>query len=167
MATAQIKAGENILIKLGLFTMADGLTFQGAWDSGTAYVADDVVVNDSVAYKCILANTGQEPPNVTYWEPLPLIDADDVKAITVSLILALDEFRQVRVSWVYVQGQPSPPNLTLVDGLLTLELLSADSATLMGIYDLQYAVTVADVTYSSGGQTDVLCLEDVLEVTPC
>ena len=41
----EINAGENLVIKFALMAMADGQTFQGDWDAGTAYVIDDVVVN--------------------------------------------------------------------------------------------------------------------------
>jgi hypothetical protein len=42
----------------------------GDWDTGTAYAVNDAVVNDDVLYICILAHTGQEPPNGTYWDVL-------------------------------------------------------------------------------------------------
>jgi hypothetical protein len=45
------------------------LVFLGFFDSGTAYVVSDVVVSpaDGNSYVCILATTGDEPPNPTYW----------------------------------------------------------------------------------------------------
>ena len=41
-----------------------------AWDSQTAYVANDMVVHNSVNYACIQDHTNQEPPNVAYWLPM-------------------------------------------------------------------------------------------------
>ena len=41
----------------------------GTWNSGTAYVVDDVVFLQSTgqSYGCILGNTNELPPNPTYW----------------------------------------------------------------------------------------------------
>lgn len=44
-----------------------GNTIIGTWSSVTAYVIGDLVVRDSVIYRCILGHTNQQPPNVTYW----------------------------------------------------------------------------------------------------
>ncbi len=165
MATTTLSPGENVLIRLGLFIIADGLTDKGAWDSVTAYVADDVVTDNYVGYKCILANTNQQPPNITYWEPLPIVDVDDILKIEVRLI---NTESVAAVTWLYVADQPIPVNLTIVDGLLTVELLAADSANLLGVYDLEYLVTLINTDYMSGGQTDAVCVEDLLEFTlPC
>ena len=37
------------------------------WVINTAYVTNDVVIWGGAVYKCILANTGNIPPNATYW----------------------------------------------------------------------------------------------------
>ena len=42
--------------------------WQGAYNGATAYVVDDVVESSGSAYVCILASTGNTPPNATYWE---------------------------------------------------------------------------------------------------
>jgi hypothetical protein len=39
-----------------------GLDWQGSWDSGTSYVADDAVGYNGASYFCILAITGATPP---------------------------------------------------------------------------------------------------------
>jgi hypothetical protein len=44
-----------------------GYNWKGAWSAATAYVAYDTVSNGGSTYVCILANTNQAPPNVTYW----------------------------------------------------------------------------------------------------
>ena len=42
--------------------------WRGAYNNGTAYVVDDVVESAGTSYVCILASTGNTPPNGTYWE---------------------------------------------------------------------------------------------------
>lgn len=44
--------------------------WQGTYNAATAYVADDVVYLDGTAYVCILASTGNAPPNATYWNKM-------------------------------------------------------------------------------------------------
>ena len=41
--------------------------WRGAYAGGTAYVVDDVVSSAGSSYVCILASTGNTPPNGTYW----------------------------------------------------------------------------------------------------
>ena len=41
-----------------------------AWNGGTGYVVGDLVVEAGVHYYCVLANTGNVPPNVTFWHAL-------------------------------------------------------------------------------------------------
>lgn len=42
-----------------------------AWSNATAYVVGDLASRLGVNYYCILAHTNQQPPNATYWYPLP------------------------------------------------------------------------------------------------
>ena len=42
--------------------------WRGAYNASTAYVVDDVVESAGTSYVCILASTGNTPPNATYWE---------------------------------------------------------------------------------------------------
>src|SRR5210317_286413 len=42
--------------------------WKGAYSGATAYVVDDVVESGGSTYVCILASTGNTPPNATYWE---------------------------------------------------------------------------------------------------
>lgn len=42
-----------------------------AWSNATAYVVGDLVSRLGVNYYCILGHTNQQPPNATYWYPLP------------------------------------------------------------------------------------------------
>ena len=41
--------------------------WQGAWNSGTPYVINDVVSLSGSSYICILGHTNHTPPNATYW----------------------------------------------------------------------------------------------------
>lgn len=47
-----------------------GMTWQGAWNSGTSYAIDDAVSSGGSSYIAIAANTNQAPPNATYWNVL-------------------------------------------------------------------------------------------------
>ena len=42
-------------------------TWQGAYNSSTAYAIDDIVSYNGSSYVCILASTGNLPTNTTYW----------------------------------------------------------------------------------------------------
>ena len=41
------------------------------WVVGTAYNIGDLVTNGGLPYYCVAANTGQAPPNATYWYAMP------------------------------------------------------------------------------------------------
>lgn len=73
-------SGESVLIEAGLgylrFYRNGGLVTVdqsglNAWDSGDDYTPGDLVTRLGVAYYCKLAHTNQQPPNATYWHPLP------------------------------------------------------------------------------------------------
>jgi hypothetical protein len=58
--------------KLSDFVIGIGFTgkemkYRGAWDSGTTYYANDVVISSSISYVCIATTTNNIPPNITYW----------------------------------------------------------------------------------------------------
>ncbi|MCC7304768.1 MAG: hypothetical protein IT558_00755 [Alphaproteobacteria bacterium] len=42
-----------------------------AWSNATAYVVGDLASRLGVNYYCIAAHTNQQPPNATYWYPMP------------------------------------------------------------------------------------------------
>jgi ligand-binding SRPBCC domain-containing protein len=59
-------------------------------------------------------------------------------------------------------------NFQLQVGLFLAELLATDSANLNGIYELRINIASMDNIYiSTGAQTDVLCIPNALQVTPC
>jgi hypothetical protein len=47
-----------------------GLTWLGAWDSGTTYDVGDAVESAGSAYICTAESTNNEPPNASYWDLL-------------------------------------------------------------------------------------------------
>jgi hypothetical protein len=53
-----------------------GVNWLGAWDSGTAYIANDGVSIGGSSYISILASTNQAPPNVLYWDLFAAKGAD-------------------------------------------------------------------------------------------
>jgi hypothetical protein len=54
------------------------------------------------------------------------------------------------------------------DGAVKVELLAATTAALSGTFEVRIAVALADTAYiSSGAETQVLCLENVVVITPC
>lgn len=48
-----------------------GVSGVAAWSAVTAYVVGDLAADAGVNYYCILAHTNQQPPNATYWSPMP------------------------------------------------------------------------------------------------
>jgi hypothetical protein len=224
MATFGITAGENALLKFALVDLPSNLTWKGAWKSTTAYIAHDAVSKDDAAYKCILANTNNSPPNATYWTLLnTAIAATDITSILVELI---DQNGRILTNWSYKTagsiitsgtlvastrytitnfvsgdnftnvGAPSnatgitftatgttpanwshgsslqqidaPINLDLIDGLLELELLAANTANLSGDFEIRISIAKIDTDYiGSGSNTSVLCLNPAITVTPC
>jgi prepilin-type N-terminal cleavage/methylation domain-containing protein len=48
-------------------TVAIAPQFWPTWNNKTAYVANSVITYNGAWYRCILAHTGQTPPNATYW----------------------------------------------------------------------------------------------------
>jgi hypothetical protein len=67
-----------------------------------------------------------------------------------------------------LQQMIMPDNMTLEDGLLSVELLKEDTKPLDGSYELRVTISWASAVYfQSGSQTDVLCLADAIEITPC
>jgi len=55
--------------------------FQGAYNSGTDYVVDDIVTFDGESFICILASTGNATSNATYWSKIAK-KGDDVTQLT-------------------------------------------------------------------------------------
>ena len=49
-----------------------GSNFQGPYGSGTAYTVGQSVSKDGKLYVCLTDSTGNDPPNVTYWDELEL-----------------------------------------------------------------------------------------------
>ena len=60
-----------------------GLEWQGTWESGTSYAADDAVAYDGASWFCILATSGTTPPDVdtTHWALLAAQGAQGLQGI--------------------------------------------------------------------------------------
>src|SRR5688572_30743535 len=70
--------GESILVEMGegyfrFFKNGAAVEVTGvaAWSAVTNYVPGDIVVDGGVNYYCILASLNNDPPNATYWYPMP------------------------------------------------------------------------------------------------
>jgi hypothetical protein len=101
VAAEELVSGENVLFRFALMNMADGLTWKGAWAIGTAYVIDDVVVDNEIAYVSVLGGTGHQPPNLTYWDVLPAVPLDQIISIKVELVHTVSNVLTSAVSWLY------------------------------------------------------------------
>ena len=62
---------KTLIIK-GYITQTDPnnpeLSYKGMWESGITYDKNSIVLHNGNLYKCLLSNSGNEPPNDTYWE---------------------------------------------------------------------------------------------------
>jgi hypothetical protein len=164
MPTYELNQGENAILRFNLFQIEDTDTFLGDWNAITAFVANNVVMNDSVAYRCILAHTNHEPPNATYWEVMTSVSADDVKEARVDLV----QDGEIALSFKYKAGAAVPANVSLEDSIFEVELLKSQSMELSGLYDVRFELTVKDDIYiASGSQTNTTCIDDALNVVPC
>jgi hypothetical protein len=160
----EIRPGENLIAQFALLDLPDGANFLGAYDNAHPYVALDVVVEAEVAYVCILATTGHTPPNGTYWTALSAIAATSVLSFIFQLVAAGG---RATLTYSY-DGVTLPANMLLVDGLATIEVLGKDTQGLTGAFKAQLTVTTLNGDYFvTGGQTDVVCEDNVIEVAPC
>ncbi|MBP6506466.1 MAG: hypothetical protein KA257_02780 [Opitutaceae bacterium] len=57
-------------------TTTAGASATWTWSAANAYKLNDVVYRSGSWYRCILAHTGQQPPNATYWSTAPLFSYD-------------------------------------------------------------------------------------------
>lgn len=48
-----------------------------AWSGATAYVVGDLASRLGVDYYCILNHSNHQPPNATYWYPIPALTSND------------------------------------------------------------------------------------------
>lgn len=90
--------GINVTVDPTLGTEGQA-TFSPNWSATVAYKAGDHVLRSGVYYECILANTNQTPPNVTYWEvALPAFGNSEVRT---PLVLTWAEQEFGRISRTY------------------------------------------------------------------
>jgi hypothetical protein len=57
----------DIIASKGDVGPSGDINWQGSWNSGTSYIANDTVESAGSSYICIIANTNQQPPNAN-WE---------------------------------------------------------------------------------------------------
>jgi hypothetical protein len=116
--------------------------WKGSYSGATAYVVDDVVESSGSSYVCILASTGNAPPNATYWELMSQkgTDGTDGTDLTTTLttqgdILYRDGSGLQRLgagtSGQYLQtgGTGANPSWSSVSGYTDSDALSLFSAT--------------------------------------
>jgi hypothetical protein len=61
-----------------------------------------------------------------------------------------------------------PGNFSIQDGLFQAELLASDTVPLSDLFELRVSLSVTASMYiGTGAQTDVLCMPDVIDITPC
>ncbi len=142
-----------------------------AWNGGTDYVVGDLVVQGGVNYYCILLNTGNSPPNATFWYPLTgdiyevptpytaaqvkdvrFVQSTDVLTLTHASHAPQDLQRQGHTTWVLetVVTQPSvavPTGLAVAKGASgTLTQNYVISAAKKETFEESYASASAGVT---------------------
>lgn len=66
------------------------------WAAGAPYNLNDVVYRSGLWYRCILAHSGQAPPNATYWSPDP---APTPSLWSANLPFAADDVVRVGTVW--------------------------------------------------------------------
>jgi len=132
-----------------------GLTWEGAWDSGTAYDVDDAVENDGTAYICTAAHTNQEPPNASYWDVLAEKGDQGIQGdkglnwqgvwSSLTTYAVDDAVENDGVSYVCTAGHTNqePPNASYWDVLATgaVNVEHADEADMLTYADVRDSVT--------------------------
>ena len=127
--------------------------WQGTYNNSTAYVVDDVVYSGGSSYICILASTGNTPPNGTYWELLA--EGGDVATVltTQGDILYRDGSGLQRLAagtsgdFLKTQGSGANPVWASAGG----GLQSIQTFTGNGTYTKPSGITKIKVTITGGG----------------
>lgn len=95
--------------------------FWPSWNSTSTYVANNVVSYNGASYRCILAHSGQSPPNATYWTAVTAGATSDIISIyggtytlsrTVTNPNPITNIREVNftVTWVVRTGRRDASN---------------------------------------------------------
>ena len=131
--TFSVYQGSTFGVTLTKYANAN-LTKRGTWTPYTTYSVDDLVVWNGAIYKCILAHTtGQQPPNITYW------DSPTVQDLSSSTFAAkmkrntsdTNEVASLTIDFV-TDG---------TDGKITLGLTALQTAALSGTYYYDLEIT--------------------------
>ena len=103
-APAVVKASGGTLYTVAIVTAgsAGNLIFNDiqalAYNSATAYVVGNACTSAGTIYYCILATTGNAPPNATYWSTTPTTASQVLKIAYGSLVSPLS------VQWTFLNG---------------------------------------------------------------
>jgi hypothetical protein len=50
----------------------------GNWNSATNYAVDSIVIYGGTSYRCVVTNSGKQPPNAIFWATAPVIYAEGI-----------------------------------------------------------------------------------------
>ena len=146
--------------------------WQGAYNGATAYVVDDVVESGGSAYVCILASTGNTPPNATYWELMASKGTDTSVLTTQGDVLYHDGSSLARLgagtSGQYLKTNGAGANpawATVVSGIIQT-VFSQTSTTFASSSDSYVATPLTiTITPTSASNSIVLFLRTLINVT--
>ncbi len=83
------------------------------WDAATAYSVGDVVIYLNGLYRCIVANTGQNPTDVSYWEATSLADIAQPQRVALTDFITMNTGFSLVESSVYKQSKHIFGNLVI------------------------------------------------------
>ncbi len=148
-----------------------------AWSNATAYEVGDLAEDGGVNYYCILAHTNQQPPNATYWYPMPsdgtfelpndyaegdlfeinFVQSQDVMTFTHPTYPPAELRRNGATDWTFI-------DISFVSTLDAPTNISATNSTGSGSTTYNYTVTALDKTgkEESLQGTDDSCTNDLL-----
>lgn len=140
--------------RTNLQAQIDDLSAIAEYDNATAYAVDDLVTSGGNLYKCILATTGNAPPNATYWELLgeysSLGDAVANNASSINQINFVDATSTSAVA-AAVAGLQSTTNDPTTGLAATRSLLLTDYSTTT---DMDTAISTAITGLASESWTN-------------
>lgn len=108
-----------------------GVNPRGAWDSLTSYVVDDLVTHNGSAYVCTVANQGNNPVDINFWD---LFVSAGVDGREIELQKSL-----THIQWRYV-GDVSWINLVALSDITVPLVWGNITGTLSSQADLQNAL---------------------------
>jgi hypothetical protein len=159
------------------FIMGDGWFNRGAYVNATAYEENDVVANGGSTYLCILATSGNAPPNATYWQVIAqagsvvgsdvqnqsfvyCVDTGAANAIAVAPSPAFSGYVAGQSLEVKVFANSTTATTINVSSLGTKAVVNADGSALVsgalkagGVYRMTYNGAAFQLVGAGGGNT--------------